>query len=119
MANLDLIKTVEDIRSELQASTAYSNECITKQCDIGKEVWIKYYYGGTLEERTFEINGEVGIGGTASIMLYVENDDKTYSVYKYNGMLNVQRTIVDRVKHDVLLNIETIISDLKDYPSNQ
>ena len=51
MTYFDLIKTVEDIRSELQASTAYSNECITKQCDIGKEVWIKYYYGGTLEER--------------------------------------------------------------------
>ena len=119
MANLDLIKTVEDIRSELKASTAYSNECITKRCDIGKEVWIKYYYGGTLEERTFDINGEVGIGGTASIMLYVENDDKSYSIYKYNGMLNVQRTIVDRVKHDVLLNIETIISDLIHHLSSQ
>jgi hypothetical protein len=119
MANFDLIKTVEDIRSELQASTAYSNECITKQCDIGKEVWIKYYYGGTLEERTFEINGEVGIGGTASIMLYVENDDKSYNVYKYNGMLNVQRTIADSIKHDVLVNIETIISDLINHLSSQ
>ena len=52
-------------------------------------MWIKYYYGGTLEERTFEINGAAGLGGTASIMFYVENDDGTYNVYRYNGMLTV------------------------------
>ena len=119
MANFDLIKTVEDIRSELQASTAYSNECITKQCDIGKEVWIKYYYGGTLEERTFEINGAVGLGGTASIMLYIENDNETYNVYRYNGMLTVQRTIVDNIKHDVLTNLEDVITDLREFLGNK
>ena len=63
MANFDLIKTVTDIRSEIQASSAYSHDSITEQCGLEKEVWIKYYYGGTLEERTFEINGAVGLGG--------------------------------------------------------
>lgn len=119
MANFDLIKTVTDIRSELQASTAYSHDSITEQCGLEKEVWIKYYYGGTLEERTFEINGAVGLGGTASIMFYVENDDGTYNVYRYNGMLSVQRTIIENIKHDVITNLEDVITDLKEFIGNK
>ena len=40
MANFDLIKTVTDIRSEIQASSAYSHDSITEQCGLEKEVWI-------------------------------------------------------------------------------
>jgi hypothetical protein len=119
MVSFELIKTISNIRFELQASTSFSYDCITKRCNIGKEVWIKYYYGGTLEEQTFEINGAVGLGGTASIILYIENDNEIYNVYRYNGMLTVQRTIVDNIKHDVLTNLEDVITDLKEFLENK
>jgi len=119
MEDFVYIYETSDIRSALQLSTSYFYKCITQQCNIGKEVWIKYYYGGGLKNNTFVINGDVGIGGTPTIVLYIQNNNDCYNVYRYNGILEVQLTVVENIHHFVLLNIDNIINKLRLFIENQ
>lgn len=51
------------------------------------------------------------MGGIATIMIYVENADKTYNVYRYSGELIIDRRIVKNIRHDILVNIDNIINE--------
>ena len=63
------------------------------------------------------------MGGVPTIILYVEFLDnsigKTYDVYRYNGVLQIDRTIVDNIRHDVFVNIEEIVDKLKVFLSDR
>ena len=106
----EFIAIVNDL-SGLYSSISFSYECLTQKCDIGKDVWIKYYQTVNQKEGTFKISASM-IGRTA-IIIYVENDDKTYSTYRYNGELVIDRRIVQNIKQDILVNIDSIISQFK------
>ena len=109
------VSSLDNLRS---SSASYSYECISERCNIGRDVWIKYYKNENEGNGTFTISDSICMmGDVPTIMLYLENDDKsngkTYGVYRYNGKLLIDRRIVGNIKHDILSNIDTIISDLR------
>ena len=58
----------------------------------------------------------MGIGGTTTIVIYIQNiqnNNDSYNVYRYNGILEVQLTVVENIHHFVLLNIDDIINKLR------
>jgi len=112
----ELITRVIGLNSLRSLAPIYSCECITNDCDLGRDVWIQYYKNEKAGTSVFTVDNS--ISGFPSIMLYVENDDenisgKTYSVYRYNGILQIDRRIVGNLRHDILVNIEDIITELK------
>ena len=118
----ELITQVIDLYSLRSLSSIYSYECISvKSDDIGRDVWIQYYKNEEMGASVFSVGDSINmLGGVPTIMLYVENDndkssDKTYSVYRYNGILQIDRRIVGNLRHDILVNIEDIITELKSY----
>ena len=113
-----LITKVSDLRGLYYSSNIYSYQLISEECDIGKDVWIQYYHNTNEKNGTFTIGDSICMmGDVPTIMLYIENDDKsdrkTYNVYRYNGDLSINRNIVENFRHDILLNIDTIASNLK------
>ncbi|MBR4146646.1 MAG: hypothetical protein IKU00_02000 [Bacteroidales bacterium] len=71
-----------------------------------------------MKNTIFSVGDSINMmGDVATIMLCVENEDesndKTYNVYRYNGELQIDRRIVVNIKHDILLNIDIIIDELK------
>lgn len=112
MTKFELIKTIEDIRFDLQNSTAFSNERITETCNLGKDIWIKYYHCGTLDNCMIKIDGSEGLGGIPTIMIYVENENKTYNVYRYNGSLIINRSTIEKIRHENLTNLNEIVDDI-------
>lgn len=111
----ELIKQVDNL-DILNSSTAFSYESISKKCNIGKDVWIKYYNSETDNEGQFTVSDSATpIGGVPTVMLYVENEDCTYNVYRYKGELVIDRRIIRNIRQDILSNIDDIISDLKEF----
>lgn len=113
----ELITQVNEL-SLYSSSSAYSYGCISEKCNIDKDVWIQYYKNEAMGKTVFSIGDSINMmGDVANIMLFVENDDesngKTYNVYRYNGELQIDRRIVGSIKHDILLNIDIIIDELK------
>ena len=111
------VSSLDNLRS---SSTSYSYECISERCNIGRDVWIKYYKNENEGNGTFTISDSICMmGDVPTIMLYVENDDKsngkTYNVYRYNGDLSIKRNIVGNFRHDILLNINVIVTNLKSF----
>lgn len=117
----ELITRVIDLYSLSSLSSIYSYECIFSECDIGRDVWIQYYKNEKMGTSVFSVGDSINmIGGAPTIMLYVKNNndkssDKTYSVYRYNGILQIDRTIVGNLRHDILVNIEDIVTELKSF----
>lgn len=111
----EIIAKVNDL-SSINSNSSFSHLCISKKCNIGKEVLIKYYNNINQQEGTFTISNSImSIGSVSSIMLYVENTDKTYNVYRYNGELIINRKIVDNTRKEKLVNIDDVIENLKNF----
>ena len=112
------ITQVKGLESLRNSSTSYSHECITKKCDIGRDVWIKYFKNENEYSGTFTISdSNCGIGDVATIMLYIENNnesnEKIYDVYRYKGNLVIDRRCVGTMRQDILSNIDDILAELK------
>ncbi len=120
MNMFEFIKKVNSLENLYSISTAYSYRSISNECNFGKEVWIQYYKNETMKNTIFSVGDSINMmGDVATIMLYVENEDesndKTYNVYRYNGELQIDRRIVENIKHDILLNIDIIIDELRNF----
>ena len=118
----ELITRVIDLYSLRSLSSIYSYELISvKSDDIGRDVWIQYYKNEKMGTSVFSVGDSTNMmGGAPTIMLYVKNDNdkssaNTYSVYRYNGILQIDRTIVGNLRHDILVNIEDIVTELKSF----
>jgi len=114
----ELITRVKGLNSLRSLAPIYSCGCITSYCDLGREVWIQYYKDEKMGTSVFSVGDSINMmGGVPTIILYVEFLDnsigKTYDVYRYNGVLQIDRTIVDNIRHDVFVNIEEIVDKLK------
>ena len=108
----NFIGIVDDLGG-ITSSTAFAYECLNERCSINNDVWIKYYRNATVKESVFTVgNNDTPLGGVPTIMFYVSNDDGTYSVYQYDGKLEIDRRIVKKLRHDILLNIDDIINEL-------
>lgn len=113
MSKFELIATVENLR-ELYTNVSFLYECITKQCDIGRDVWIQYYKNKNQVEGKFKLSDYQNLlDGDPVIVLYVKDRDNTYDVYRYSGELIIDRLIFNNISHDILENKDNIIDDLK------
>ena len=103
------------------SSLIYSYQCISNISNIGKDVWIQYYKNKKIINEKFTIGDSINkMGAVSMIMLYVETDnedseDKKYDVDRYKGNLEIDRRTVNNMNHDILLNLKSVISDLKDF----
>lgn len=120
----ELITRVKGLNSLRSLSSIYNCECITSYCEIGREVWIQYYKNEKIETSVFSVGDSINMmGGVPIIMLYVEflddSAEKTYDVYRYNGVLQIDRRFVDNIRHDIFVNIEEIVDELKTFLSDK
>ena len=95
------IAKVDDLNC-LYSNVSFSYQCFSEKCSIGKDIWLQYSISDSI----------LMMGGIATIMIYVENADKTYKVYRYSGELIIDRRIVKNIRHDILVNIDNIINEL-------
>ncbi|MBR4392125.1 MAG: hypothetical protein IKT08_08500 [Bacteroidales bacterium] len=110
----ELVRIVSGLENFHSVSNVYSYECITKRCNIDKEVWMQYYKNEAMGNAIFPVGGSINkMGDVPTILLHVENADKTYNVFRYKGVLQIDRRIVGNIRHDILLNIDDIIIELK------
>lgn len=110
----ELVKTVSGLENLHSVSNVYSYECITKRCNIDKEVWIQYYKNEAMGNAIFPVGDSINkMGDVPIILLHVENTDKTYNVFRYKGVLQIDRRIVGNIRHDILLNVDDVIIELK------
>ena len=108
----EIIAKVNDL-SHLCTNDSFSYQCFSDKCNIGKDIWLQYYKNINQGEGIFTISDSIiMMGGIATIMIYVENADKTYNVYRYSGELIIDRRIVKNIRHDILVNIDNIIDEL-------
>lgn len=106
------IAKVDDLNC-LYSNVSFSYQCFSEKCSIGKDIWLQYYKNINQGEGIFTISDSIlMMGGIATIMIYVENADKTYKVYRYSGELIIDRRIVKNIRHDILVNIDYIINEL-------
>ena len=108
-------RTIKDIRKELEYSPSYRVEKITQLMGIGKEVWIKYYAFYGIDNASINIDGGEKYVGAPSVMLYVLNKNKSSKVYIYNGILSIQRLTKNKIRQDIILNIDEIILSFQKY----
>ena len=119
----ELITRVKGLNSLRSLAPIYSCECITSYCDLGREVWIQYYKDEKMGTSVFSVGDSINMmGGVPTIMLYVEfldnSIDRTYDVYRYYGVLQIDRNIVGNLRHDILVNIEDVVDELKTFLSD-
>ncbi|MBR6197618.1 MAG: hypothetical protein IKQ72_08445 [Bacteroidaceae bacterium] len=116
MANFNYLEIDTDFYANKEKSPSFIYKNITDKCELNRDVWIKYFNNNVNSTHTFELSDS--LGGISVIMFYVKNEDETYNVYSYDGILRIQRTIQGNNRDDSLLNLEDIIVELKDFLRN-
>lgn len=112
---------MKDLNSLRFLSFIYTHQSIS--WDMGKDVWIQYYTNEEMGNSVFSVGDSINmVEKFPTILLYVENTDdstnKTYYVYRYNGELQIKRRIVGNFRHDILVNIDNILDELKNFISH-
>lgn len=116
MGKFHYLQNVQILTKDLGGhSPSYRAEKITRQMNIGRDVWIKYYAFDKVDNATIEINGQEKYIGTPSIMMYISTDDEAYDVYTYDGILCLTRITEDRVRQDIITNIDEIVAEFQEY----
>ena len=115
MEKFHYLQNVQVSKKDFAYSPSYRAEKITHQMNIGKDVWIKYYAFDKVDNTTIEINGQEKYVGASSIMMYVSNDTDSYDVYTYDGFLYLQRTTENRIRQDIITNIDEIVVEFQEY----
>ena len=116
MGKFHYLQNVQNSKKDLGGySPSYRAEKITLQMNIGRDVWIKYYAFDKVDNTTIEINGQEKYIGTPSIMMYISTDDETYDVYTYDGILCLTRITEDRVRQDIITNIDEVVAEFQAY----
>ena len=116
MGKFHYLQNVQNSKKDLGVySPSYRAEKITLQMNIGRDVWIKYYAFDKVDNTTIEINGQEKYIGTPSIMMYISTDDETYDVYTYDGILCLTRITEDRVRQDIITNIDEVVAEFQEY----
>ena len=116
MGKFHYLQNVQNSKKDLGGySPSYRAEKITLQMNIGRDVWIKYYAFDKVDNTTIEINGQEKYIGTPSIMMYISTDDETYDVYTYDGILCLTRITEDRVRQDIITNIDEVVAEFQEY----
>lgn len=116
MEKFHYLQNVQVSNKPFAYSPSYRAENITNQMNIGGgDVWIKYYAFDKVDNATIEINGQEKYIGTPSIMMYVSNDNESYDVYTYYGTLYLLRITENRVRQDIITNIDDIIADFQEF----
>lgn len=116
MGKFHYLQNVQNSKKDFGGySPSYRAEKITLQMNIGRDVWIKYYAFDKVDNTTIEINGQEKYIGTPSIMMYISTDDETYDVYTYDGILCLTRITEDRVRQDIITNIDEVVAEFQEY----
>lgn len=48
-------------------------------------------------------------------MMYISTDDETCDVYTYDGILCLTRITEDRVRQDIITNIDEVVAEFQEY----
>ena len=90
--NIDLIRKIYDLKSELSPKSSYSYSFLDKNTKKGEKVWIKFYNGGEMQNQQFLLEvAENSPGNCTHIQTIVGNDGKTYK--SVTGMLTIDGSI--------------------------
>ena len=78
--NIDLIRKIYDLKSELSPKSSYSYSFLDKNTKKGEKVWIKFYNGDEMQNQQFLLEvAENSPGNCTHIQTIVGNDGKTYN----------------------------------------
>ena len=90
--NIDLIRKIYDLKSELSPKSSYSYSFLDKNTKKGEKVLIKFYNGDEMQNQQFLLEvTENSPGNCTHIQKIVGNDGKTYK--SVTGMLTIDGSI--------------------------
>lgn len=107
---LDYKDTVSNLTHQLYNAPLYYFIKFKLQ---NRDIWVQYYKGER-KEYNYVLNGEEDtFANTPNVKILVKKEGTNYDVYRYNGLVAIQRKNENGVFHDAILNlleIETTIS---------
>ena len=104
------IKTIPDIQRQINNNSIYYSRFLKIK---DKEFWLQYNHMSFKETVCYKISGD--IMGCAAIQLIKKEDDGSFSVYRYNGKLIIDRCIENNVIDDTIENIVNLEEEIKEY----
>ena len=104
------IKTINDINQQINNSTIYYSRVLNVN---GNEYWLQYCHMSLRRTVHYEIGGE--IMGCAAVQLIKKEDDDSFSVYRYNSTLVIDRRRENNVIDDTIENIQDLETEIQEF----
>lgn len=105
-----IIKTINDINLQINNSPIYYSRVLNVNND---EYWLQYYHMSFKRTIHYEVGGD--IMGCAAVQLIKKEDDNSFSVYRYNGTLVIDRHLENNVIFDTIENIQDLETEIQEF----
>lgn len=104
------IKSINDINQQINNSPIYYSRILNVN---GKEYWLQYCHMSFKESIRYKIGGDVM--GCAAVQVIKKEDSDSFSVYKYNGTLVIDRHLENNVIDDTIENIQDLETEIQEF----
>ena len=94
------ISSISDISKQLNNAPLYYNRFLIVD-DV--EYWLQYQHKSYRKIIQYELKGV--IMGVSAIQLIKKENDGSFSVYRYNGSLIINRNLINNIIDDAIVNI--------------
>lgn len=104
------IKTINDINQQINNSPIYYSRVLNVNND---EYWLQYCHMSFRRTIRYEIGGDVM--GCAAVQLIKKEDDGSFSVYKFNGTIVIDRHLENNIIFDTIENIQNFETEIQKF----
>lgn len=104
------IKTINDINQQINNSPIYYSRVLNVNND---EYWLQYLHMSFRRTIRYEIGGDDM--GCAAVQLIKKEDDGSFSLYKYNGTIVIDRHLENNIIDDTIENIQNFETEIQEF----
>lgn len=105
------IKQISDINRQINGVTIYKSIVVNIN---NQDYWIQYYNLPRQDSVCYNLTGCVH--GCAAVQVIKKDNDNSYSVYKYNGIITIDRTLINNIIiNDTIVNFKRFETEIMNF----